>query len=178
MKRKAYPFVKEKTDNFNIPPVELTEEEQAALKKALQQVRREIDANTPEDVKKRNRFLQLRHQMKTFLEEETDSILTFGFFLQEYINRTQKKNKELANEISIHHTELSQVINRKRKPSEKLIFRLDIHSNQLFPASLWFAVLEKERRAELKENRLLIEQERPFVKSTIGVEPIADGYKM
>lgn len=172
MKNKNVSSFKKNCDNFNIPPVELTEEQEQAIFKTLQELRKEIDANTPEDIKKRNRFLQLKFQLQTFLEEETDSILNFGFFLQEYINRTQKKNKEFADEISFNYTELSQVINRKRKPSEKLIFRLEIHSNQIFPASLWFSVLEKERKSELKENRSLIEKERPFVKNTIGVLPI------
>ena len=169
MKSRKHSYNKDKHEDFNIPPVELTEEEQAALRKALQEFRREIDARTPEDVKKRNRFLQLKFQMKSYLEDESDTITPFGFFLQEYIDRTQKKNKEFASDISINYTELSQVINQKRRPSEKMILRLHIHSNQLFPASLWFSIVEKERRAELEKNASLIKEQRSFVKNKLKI---------
>ena len=44
MKSRKHSYNKDKHEDFNIPPVELTEEEQAALRKALQEFRREIDA--------------------------------------------------------------------------------------------------------------------------------------
>jgi plasmid maintenance system antidote protein VapI len=157
----------QKYDDFNIPPVELTEEEQLAIRKALQQLRKEIDARTPEDVKWRNRFLQLKFQMESYLEDETESIKPFGFFLQAYIDRAQKKNKEFANDISINYTELSQVINQKRRPSEKMILRLHIHSNQFFPTSLWFSIVEKERKIELSNNTSLIKEQMAFVKNIL-----------
>lgn len=167
MKKKSKAPFPANHENFNIPPVELTEEEQAALRKALQEFRREIDARTPEDVKKRNRFLQLKFQMESYLEDETESIKPFGFFLQAYIDRAQKKNKEFANDISINYTELSQVINQKRRPSEKMILRLHIHSNQFFPASLWFSIVEKERKIELGNNTSLIKEQMSFVKNIL-----------
>ena len=107
--------------------------------------------------------------MQSYLEDESDTITPFGFFLQEYIDRTQKKNKEFASDISINYTELSQVINQKRRPSEKMILRLHIHSNQLFPASLWFSIVEKERRAELEKNASLIKEQRSFVKNKLKI---------
>lgn len=167
MKSRKHSYNRDKHEDFNIPPVELTEEEQAAIRKALQELRRELDARTPEDVKKRNRFLQLKFEMQSYLEDESDSITPFGFFLKEYIDRTQKKNKEFAEDISINYTELSQVINQKRRPSEKMILRLHIHSNEFFPASLWFAILEKERRAELEKNTSLIKAQKSFVKNKL-----------
>lgn len=92
----------------------------------------------------------------------------FGYFLKEYIVRLEKKNNRFASEINVDPTELSQVINRRRRPTEKLIFRLEIHSNRIFPAPVWFKLLEKDRAYVLKHHKEIIDKERKNVKEQLG----------
>lgn len=121
-------------------------------------------------------------QLKFFIEDyihnyngdqqavlNTQETLFFGGFLKEYIQRIEKKNKEFAEEIDVKATELSLIINKRRKPTDKIIYRLEIHSNNLFPAKLWFRVLEKDREIELMRNRDIIERERKHVRKTLAV---------
>lgn len=139
-----------------------------AMLSELRKFRKEVaDAQTGKS-KTISQLLQLKFLMEDYLNNDTfNKAFCFGYFLQEYIQRLGKKNKEFAEEIGIDPTELSQVINKRRKPTEKLVFRLEIHSNRNFPAIMWLKLLEKERMYELLNNREIIESEKKHVKQKL-----------
>lgn len=130
--------------------------------------RKQIAGKQSEEAKLISRLLQLKFLMEDYLESKTfNKSFYFGYFLKEYIERLERKNKEFAREINVDPAELSQVINKHRKPTEKLIFRLEIHSNKNFPAPLWFGILEKERAYELLNDRNIIDSEKRHVRQKL-----------
>jgi hypothetical protein len=115
-----------------------------------------------------SKLLQLRFLMEDYVQTDTfDKEFSFGYFLEEYINRLDKRKKIFAKEIGIDPTELSQIINKHRPPNEKFCIRLELHSNSNFPAPIWFKVIEKEKIFELINNRGLRDSESKHVKSKL-----------
>jgi hypothetical protein len=122
---------------------------------------------TPKD-KLISKLLQLRFLMEDYVQSDAfDREFSFGYFLEEYISRLNKKKKIFAEEIGIDPTELSQIINRHRPPNEKFCIRLEVHSNSNFPAPIWFKVIEKEKIFELINDKGLRESESKHVKSKL-----------
>lgn len=114
-------------------------------------------------------LLQLRFVMEDYIKEKGyKEDYDFSYFLKEYINRLELKNKEFADEIDVSPTELSQIINKHRPPNEKFIIRLEIHSNMNFPATIWYKLIEKERAFHLLNNRQLRISESKHVKSKLN----------
>jgi plasmid maintenance system antidote protein VapI len=115
-----------------------------------------------------SRLLQLKYQMEDYLTQDTyDMTHSFGFYLREYVNSLNKKNKEFARDIDIEETELSQILNNHRKPSEKIIIRLEIHSGKTIPAITWYRLLEKEREHEILTNTIIRKNEGKHVKNRL-----------
>ncbi len=140
-----------------------------ALLEAYSEHRKKSAAKQSEKTKLIALLLQLKFLIEEYIaSDKFNKERYFGYFLKEYIQRLEKKNKEFAQEIDVDPAELSQIINRHRKPTEKLIFRLEIHSNRNFPALLWFKILEKERAYELQHNRNIIENEKKHVKQKLA----------
>lgn len=132
-------------------------------------VRARLSSRQSEKSKQKTKLLQLKFMMEDYLaSREFNKEYYFGYFLKEYIVRLEVKNKEFANDIMVNPAELSQVIKRRRKPTEKLIYRLHIHSNKNFPATIWFALLEKDRNFELYYNRTIIDSEEKHVKRKLA----------
>ncbi|PSL48707.1 helix-turn-helix protein [Chitinophaga niastensis] len=132
---------------------------------AFQQFRQKADAKRTEKDKIIAQLLQLKFQIEDYINTEVfNKSQHFGFFLKEYIERLEKKNKEFASEIDIDPTELSQIINKHRAPTEKLIIRLEIHSNKSFPAIMWFKLIEKEKAYELIHDKEIRNRESKHVK--------------
>ena len=115
-----------------------------------------------------SKLLQLRFLMEDYVQtDKFDREFSFGYFLEEYISRLDKKKKIFAEEIGIDPTELSQIINRHRSPNEKFCIRLEVHSNSNFPAPIWFKVIEKEKIFELINDKGLRDSESKHVKSKL-----------
>jgi transcriptional regulator with XRE-family HTH domain len=115
-----------------------------------------------------SRLLQLKYQMEDYLTNDSFKIThSFGFYLREYLNSLNKKNKEFARDIDIDETELSQILNNHRKPSEKIIIRLEIHSSKTIPAITWFRLLEKEKEHEIRTNTIIRKNEGKHVKNRL-----------
>lgn len=150
-------------------PADLSKEEEIDISLALKEFRSTRQHSTTEENKAIYRLLQLKFILEDEISKPTfDPRYDFGFFLNEYISRLGKKQKSFATEIDVNPTELSQIINKHRKPTDKLILRLAIHSNNNFPATLWFSLLEKERLFELKNNTKIYELERKHVHSVLS----------
>ena len=98
-----------------------------------------------------------------------DEDLTFGFFLKEFVNLVNKKQKEFAEAINIKPAELSQIINSHRKPPYGFVIRLEIHSNSTISAISWNRVIEKENEYELINDKNIWKKELKQVKSRIGI---------
>lgn len=146
-------------------PGNYTKKKQAGLLDDFRAIRKQISGKQTPGKKLKSQLLQLKFSIEDFLQSRNPGReLYFGYFLKEYIFRIDRNSKEFAMEIDVNPTELSQIINRHRKPTDKLIYRLDIHSNKIFPATIWFAVLEKERAFELSQNKSIIDNERVHVK--------------
>lgn len=154
-------------ESLVFPDDRSAEEREKALSE-LRKFRKKIADEQTKESKTISKLLQLKYTIEDYLNANSfNKDFYFGYFLQEYIQRLGKKNKEFAVEIDIDPTELSQVINKHRKPSEKHILRLEIHSNKNFPAIMWLKLLEKERIYELLNNKSLIDSERKYVKQKL-----------
>lgn len=131
--------------------------------------RKKNEANRTIESKLITQLLQLRFVMEDYIREiGYKKDYDFSYFLKEYINRLEKKNKDFAKEIDVDPTELSQIIHKHRPPNEKFIIRLEIHSNKNFPAIIWFKLIEKERAFELLNNSHLRASESKHVKSKLN----------
>lgn len=159
---------KEMAESLVFPDTRNTEERDNALVE-LRQFRKKVADNQTEKNRVISKLLQLKFLMEDYLRVDMfQNNLSFGYFLREYIQRLEKKNKEFAAEIDIDPTELSQVINKRRNPTEKLVFRLEIHSNRNFPAILWLKLMEKDRMYEILHNKGIIDKERKHVKHKLA----------
>lgn len=112
---------------------------------ALKRVRENSTAHLSAGDALRLRLMQLKYQMEDWAKNpDYDSEKTFGRFLQLYAKIIQRKNVELANDISINTTRFSQIVNGHIIPSEKIVYRLECHANNIIPASTWLDILEKD----------------------------------
>ena len=158
---------KEIAESLVFPGTKSPKERDATLSEFRKFRKKIADAQTGES-KTISKLLQLKFLMEDYLNADTyNKNFYFGYFLKEYIQRLEKKNKEFAQGIDIDAAVLSQVINKHRKPTEKLILRLEIHSNRNFSAIMWFKLLEKERVYELLHNKNIIENEEKHVKQKL-----------
>jgi len=89
--------------------------------------------------------------LETYLKQDDfDTTLTFGHFLNRYLKVINRKKKEFAEEIQIHETLLSHLINDRREPNENIVVRLELHSNNVIPAVYWYKLAEKEKEHHIK----------------------------
>lgn len=144
---------------------EMTEEQRQENLEAFRAFRQQAEDKQTSKQRLKARLLQLKYLMEDYLKTNAlPDFYDFSFFLQEYINRLDRKNKEFADEINVPETLLSQIINKHRKPNEEFIIRLELHSNKNFPAIMWYRVLEKEREFELMNDMKLRREQSKHVK--------------
>ena len=99
-------------------------------------------------------LLRLKYQMENYLRYGEHSESTdLGVFLGLYLKILGKKQKDFADEISLHYTKLSQLLSGKAEASLAILYRLEQHSGGLLPASLWWNIQAKKVEAEVKSNR-------------------------
>lgn len=158
----------EVTESFISP--ELTQNQNEENLSALRDYRSKIESKRTQKDKLIVQLLQLKYLMHDYLNNRnSNDIYHFGFFVKEYINRIERKNKEFANEIGIEPSLLSQIINRHRKPSEEFIIRLELHSNKNFPAIIWYRLFEKEREKEIMNDIELRNQLKKDIKHKLEI---------
>jgi plasmid maintenance system antidote protein VapI len=154
-------------ESFIFPGTKNKKEREAMLSE-FRTFRKKISTEQSEESKVISKLLQLKFLIEDYITtNSSNGNFDFGYFLQEYIKRLEKKNNQFANEIGVDPAELSQVINKHRKPTEKFILRLDIHSNNNFPAAMWLKLLAKERVYELEHNKQIINNEKRYVKQKL-----------
>lgn len=146
-------------------------QKQAADKELLEARKTALGKMTPEQ-KLWTSLLQLRFQIEDYAKASAfNTNFQFGHFLREYLKFLNKKDKDFASDIHIHHTKLSQIINNRTIPSEKFIIRLEIHSNKAIPAIAWYRLLEKQREHKIATDLGIRRNQSKYVKNKVHLAP-------
>lgn len=111
------------------------------------------------------KLLQLKYQMEDAIGKPFNKYSTFGFFLKAYMEILELKQYQLAKDISVDKTYLSQLVNGHRSPSEEVMIRLELHSRSFINASTWFRLSERAKENEIRTNKSLRAKEKKFVRS-------------
>lgn len=129
--------------------------------------RKQFESRTPgQEI--HSRLLQLKFQLEDYVgSNQYKESLNFGYFLNEYVNRQDKKDKQFANEVDVKPAVLSQYINNHRKPKDGFVIRLELHSNGMIPAISWFKVIQKDKEHEIMTNQDLRLEESKHVKNRL-----------
>lgn len=131
--------------------------------------RRNQFENRTQMQKMHSRLLQLKFQLEDYINSsQYVEALSFGFFLNEYVSRQDKKDKDFAVEVDVKPAVLSQYINNHRKPTDEFIIRLELHSNGMIPAISWFKVVQKDKEHEIITSQKLRDEESKYVKNRLG----------
>ncbi len=131
------------------------------LRSALTNKRASIDENQKLEIN----LLKFKFQLEDYIKSnDYNESYTFGFFLKNYLNALNLKNKEFANEIDVTQRTLSNWLNNNKTPKEFIFIRLEIHSNNTIPAVNWFKIVEKGKEYYLIYNSKLRSTQRAHVK--------------
>ncbi len=145
-------------------PVELPVELQQEAKEQLIAARKRGQEEMSKETRIELNLLSLRFRIEDYINtKEFDPEKTFGYYLKQYVERLETKNKDFAAQISIDETLLSQLINEHRMPPEYVVIRLEIHSNNIIPANYWYKLVEKQREHELITDKSLRKKENKYV---------------
>ena len=116
------------------------------------------------------KLLQLKFLLEEYIgSNEYKEVLSFGYFLSEYVNRQEKKDKQFAAEIDIKPAVLSQYLNNHRKPPERFVIRLELHSNGMIPALSWFKLLQKDKEHEIMTNKDIRAEESKHIRNKLEI---------
>lgn len=149
-------------------PTSITIEEQRKANQQLAVARQQRAAERTQQEMLYGRLLQLKIQIQDYIRQESfDSQKTFATFLNKYIELQGKKKHEIAAELDIHKTLLSQLLSGSREPSEELFIRLEFHSNQFITARDWFRLSVKNREYSLMTDTALRTKEQQHVKGLL-----------
>lgn len=152
-------------------PVKLRTTQQKKSDAELVKARRNIQAQMTDRERLIAGLLQLKFQLEDYINsDDYDPKKTFGSFLLSYLNVTNKRRSDLANDIKIHRTLMSQIINNNRPPNDSFIVRLELHSNNTIPADYWFKLIQKEQVHELQTNRIIRKREKKNVLNKLSVK--------
>ncbi|SDE65233.1 hypothetical protein SAMN05216464_108100 [Mucilaginibacter pineti] len=145
----------------------VTEEDKQADKEFWANRRKEFENRSPRE-KIFSKLLQLKFQLEDYIgSNDYKESLNFGYFLNEYVSRQDKKDKEFASEVDVTPAVLSQYINNHRKPKDEFVIRLELHSNGMIPALSWFKLVQKDKEHEIKTNSDWRRDESKHVKNRI-----------
>src|ERR1700743_3677659 len=129
--------------------------------------RKRFENRSPQE-KIYTRLLQLKFQLEEYVgSNRYQEALNFGYFLNEYVNRQEKQDKQLAAEIDVKADVFSQYLNNHRKPTKKFVIRLELHSNGMIPAITWFKLLQKDKEYEILTNLNIRQEESKHVKNRL-----------
>lgn len=129
--------------------------------------RNQFESRTPRQ-KMYSSLLQLKFQLEDYIDSsQYKEAFNFGYFLNEYVNRQDKKDKQFANEVDVTPAVLSQYINNHRKPKDEFVIRLELHSNGMIPAISWFKVIQKDKEYDIMTNQKIRQEESKHVKNRL-----------
>lgn len=129
--------------------------------------RSQFESRTPNQ-KIYSKLLQLKFQLEDYAyTNHYKKALNFGYFLNEYVTRQDKKDRQFANEVDVTSSVLSQYINNHRKPKDEFVIRLELHSNGMIPAISWLKIIQKDKEHEIMNNQELRNEESKHVKNRV-----------
>ena len=145
-------------------PAKLTPKQKREADQQLAEHRAKRRSEMTEEDKQHFELLKLKMQLEDYIKgDQYNPEFTFGYFLEQYLQLTNRKKKEFAQDIQIHETLLSNILKNRREPNESIMIRLELHSNNTIPAIDWFKLLDKEKGYQIKTNRSLRDKESQFV---------------
>lgn len=123
-------------------PVEMSEEERTVAIQEMKELRLKRMASLSVEEKTYANLVQLRIQMERYLMAETLSQdeKSFGHFLQVYQSIVGRNQRELAQDLGLHHTKLNRLLHDHDTPNLAFIYRLEKHSGNMIPALLWWKI--------------------------------------
>lgn len=158
-------------DGF-VPPVELNSAEREEADLRLAEVRRRRAIHLSDSQVRYAQLLQLRFDLEGYLAQpKFDSEKTFSYFLKRYVAIYPSSKQDLAEELGIHKSLLSQWLAGTRNPSSAQLIRLEIHAQAQIPAVAWLKLLARQDEHALKTNDVMRKQERKNVKSQLEISP-------
>lgn len=129
--------------------------------------RAQFENRTPEQ-EMYSRLLQLKFQLEEYIgNSQYKESLNFGYFLNQYVSRQDKKDKQFANEVDVTPSVLSQYMNNHRKPKDEFVIRLELHSNGMIPAISWFKLIQKDKEHVIMTNQDIRLEESKHVKNRL-----------
>lgn len=144
----------------------LTPEEKYQAHQQLAEFRHKRALQPSEQEELYGKLLQLKIHIEDYIKQESyDPEKSFAHFLKAYVDLQPKKKKEVAGELDIHKTLLSQLLSGHREPFQELFIRLEYHSNQFIPARDWFRLVMKQNEYTLINNQALRNQAKQHVKA-------------
>ncbi len=157
-------------DGFMLP-AQMTNEQKLKANKQLAIIRQGRIAGVSEKEKLYGQLLQLKILIEDYIKQDVfDPTKNFAYFLKLYIEIQHKKKNEVASELDIHKTKLSQLLSGNREPSEDLFIRLEFHSNQFIPARDWFRLSVKQQEYSIMTNVSLRNKEQKHVTGHLQLE--------
>lgn len=151
-------------------PAKLSRKEQKDARDQLKQARQQLRAQANlQDVLVLG-MMQLKFQFEDYIKsDQYDPGKKFGYFLKAYLGVINRKAGELAQDISVHKTLISQYMSNSREPNESFVVRLELHSNNSIPAHYWLLVVQKDKVHQLQTNTALRKQEKQNIVHKMAV---------
>ena len=98
-----------------------------------------------------SKLLQMKYLMQAYFRiEKFDPAFSFSKQLKQYVNISERSNKEIAGHLSVHPTKLSRLLNGKENPNIEFMYRLEKHSGGELPAHYWWRLFAREFEYEIK----------------------------
>jgi plasmid maintenance system antidote protein VapI len=113
-------------------------------------------------------LLGLKYQIEDYLQiGKYGEQFSFGMFLKKYLDILGLKQKDFANEISLHPSKLNQIISGKVNLNTALVYRLERHSGGLIPATYWWNLHAKKVENTISNDQNNRINEAKFVKHAL-----------
>ena len=128
--------------------VNINSKDYKTLQKAIQNYSKN---QNPKDII-RYKFISLKLQVDNYISDSNpEKILTSGYFLKQYLNVVDIKNKEFAKFIDIEESNLSSIISGRRKINTEFAFKL----GQIFniDSSSWLLIQSKNDLLKMTQER-------------------------
>lgn len=160
----------EVADGFMMP-AEMTPDEKRQADQQLAAIRKKRLAQRSEQDKLYGQLLQLKILIEDYIrQDEFDPEKNFAYFLKSYIALQRKKKHEVAHELDIHKTKLSQLLSGHREPSEDIFIRLEYHSNRFISARDWFRLSMKQQEYAIMTDTSRRNKEKKHLKGYFQLE--------
>ncbi len=149
-------------------PSELTKEEEKQAAEDLWEFRKKRLAGMSEEAKIFSGLLRIKYQIEDYVNSQGyEEGRELSKYLKEYLQVTNKKQKELAADIGIHPTRLSRILNGRERIGKSIAYRLEKHSGNLIPAILWWKLVQKEIENEINTDEEERAKEEMNVKNVV-----------